>query len=256
MSTMHDRFARPLMHPDRPPPAGLASWNSSDPGVRYDVYRNNVMISLRRALASRFPVTERIVGEAFFAAMADSFIRLHPPRSPLLFRYGDELAGFAADFPPAAALPYLPDVIRLESAGGRAYHAADIAPLDPARLSEVPPGRLPGLRFALHPSVSVIRSAYPVVTIWAMNAGEAAVAPVTDWSGQDALVVRPHLTVEVLQLPPGGGAFLDALAAGQDLQSAAEDAAAAKHGFDLAANIAGALRSGVFTAIRHQGEEP
>src|SRR5690606_12456857 len=139
---------------------------------------------------------------------------------------------------------------RLESAGGRAYHAADIAPLDPARLSEGPPGRLPGLRFPLDPSVSVIRSAYPVVTIWAMNAGEAAVAPVTDWAGQDALVVRPHLTVEVLQLPRGGGAFLDALAAGRDLQSAAEDAAGADRDFDLAANIAGALRSGVFTAIR------
>jgi uncharacterized protein len=37
---------------------------------------------LIRALASRFPVTEKIVGEEFFAGMARAFIELHSPRSP------------------------------------------------------------------------------------------------------------------------------------------------------------------------------
>jgi hypothetical protein len=257
MSTMQQRFAAALMAPDSPLPDGLSSWNSRQPKARYDVYRNNVMMSLRRALASRFPAAERIVGEDFFAAMADSFIRAHPPRSPLLFLYGDDLPDFAAGFPPAQSVPYLADVIRLEIARGRAYHAADAAPLDPARLAEVAPETLSGLRFALHPSASIIRSPFPLVTIWAMNAGEMPAGWIADWSPQDALVLRPHMTVEVLRLPPGGAVFLEALADGETLTTAAEAAMAADAAFDLTAILAGALGAGAFSAIiTEQGDQP
>jgi len=257
MSTMQQRFAAALMKPDNPLPDGLTSWNAPRPQARYDVYRNNVMISLRRALASRFPATERIVGEDFFAAMADIFIRSQPPQSPLLFHYGDDLADFAAGFPPAQTVGYLPDVIRLEVARGRAYHAADAAPLDPAQLSAVPAENLPGLRFVLHPSVSIVRSSHPVVTIWAMNAGEMPTAAIADWSSEDALVVRPHFSVDVLRLPPGGAVFLETLAAGHALADAAEAAMAADAGFDLTANLAGALGAGAFSAIvTEQGDQP
>ena len=52
-------------------------------------------------------------------------------------------------------------------------------------------------------------------------------------------MIRPHLDVEVRLLPPGGAAFLLALASGQPL---AEAAAHADHaGFDLAANLAGLI---------------
>ncbi len=65
-------------------------------------------ISLVSALESRFLVARRIVGEAFFAGLAQAFIRVSPPRSPLLMFYGDALADFVADFPRAAAFPILP----------------------------------------------------------------------------------------------------------------------------------------------------
>src|SRR5882724_2689625 len=118
-------FAGALLGSDRPIPDGLTSWNRPRPERRFAVYRNNVAAGLIRALASRFPVTEKIVGEAFFAGMAQAFIALHPPRSALLLSYGDDFAGFVETFDPAAELSYLPDVIRLEAARGKAYHAAD-----------------------------------------------------------------------------------------------------------------------------------
>ncbi|MBU1316107.1 MAG: DNA-binding domain-containing protein [Alphaproteobacteria bacterium] len=257
MSSMQQRFAAALMAPDSPLPDGLSSWNSRQPKARYDVYRNNVMMGLRRALASRFPAAERIVGEDFFAAMADAFIRAHPPRSPLLFLYGDALPDFVAGFPPAQSVPYLADVMRLEIARGHAYHAADAAPLDPVRLASITPERLGDLRFTLHPAAAILRSAFPVVTIWAMNAGELPAAAIADWTPQDALVVRPHLVVEVLRLPPGGAVFLEALTDGMTLTTAAEAAMAADAAFDLAANLAGALGAGAFSAIHtDQGDQP
>jgi len=74
-----------------------------------------------------------------------------------------------------------------------------------------------GIRLKLHPSVEIVRSSHPIVTIWAMNSGALTLAPIEDWRGEDALVARPHLEVEVRLLLPGGAAFLHALAAGRPL---------------------------------------
>jgi hypothetical protein len=244
------RFAAALTDTERPVPEGLAAWNGTQPERRFGVYRNNVAMGLIGALASRFPVTEKVVGGEFFAAMALAFVRASPPRSPLLLAYGDHFGDFAAIFEPAKPLDYLPDVIRLEAARGRAYHAADAAPLAPARLADLPPERLAGLQFVAHPSISVIRSRHPVVTIWAMNSGEMPLAPIGDWHGEDALVVRPHMTVEVHRLPAGGAPFLTALADAEPLAAAVEAAMQEAGDFDLSANLAGALSAGAFTAIR------
>jgi len=247
---IQSQFAAALIDPGLAVPEGLMAWNGPKPARRFGVYRNNVAIGLIGALASRFPAAERIVGEEFFAAMAHEFIRLHPPRSPLLLAYGDDLPDFVETFQPAREIPYLPDVMRLEVARGRAYHAADAIPLDAALLATVEPGGLAELAFVPHPSASIIRSANPVITIWAMNTGEIELADIADWSGEDALVVRPHMIVEVHGLPPGGAAFLEQLFAGAALGRAFEAALAEAPDFDLSANLAGAFTAGAFMAIR------
>jgi hypothetical protein len=243
-------FAAALRDTDQPVPEGLAAWNGPRPEKRFGVYRNNVAVGLVGALASRFPVAEKIVGAEFFAAMAHEFIQQRPPLSPLLLAYGDDLADFAQRFEPADAIAYLPDVIRLEAARGHAYHAADAAPLEAAALAALDPERLIELQLVPHPSLSVLKSAHPVVTIWAMNSGVMPLAPIEDWAGEDALVVRPEMTVEVVSLPPGGATFLLALATGANLGAAVEAAMQDTEDFDISANLAGALQAGAFTAIR------
>ncbi|MFB2552697.1 HvfC/BufC N-terminal domain-containing protein [Ensifer soli] len=243
-------FVAALRDPALPPPAGLAAWNGARPDRRFRVYRDNTAIGLAGALASRFPATERIVGTDFFAALAAAYVSRHPPRSPLLLAYGDDFGDFIAGFSPAADLPYLADVARLEAARGRAYHAEDAAPLRPAALAGVAAERIGALVFVPHPSLSVLPSPYPVVTIWAMNGGDRAPAPVDFRQSEDALVVRPDMQVEVRRLPPGGRAFLAALAGGRTLADAAEAGLDVCAGFDLAANLAGLLQAGAFTAFR------
>ncbi len=78
MST-HAAFAEALLDPAAPCPPGLTSWNGSDPAQRFAIYRNNVIVGLIDALADTYPVTEELVGEAFFRAMA----REHTGGSPL-----------------------------------------------------------------------------------------------------------------------------------------------------------------------------
>lgn len=247
--TTYSAFARALTDRQMPVPDGLASWNGPWPERRFGVYRNNVATGLVEALRSRFPVTEKIVGDAFFGAMAEAYIGVEPPRSPLLLAYGDTFADFVTGFAPAAGLPYLPDMIRLEAARSHAYHAADRAPLDPEALSHVDPAGLADLIFAPHPSLSVIRSIHPIVTIWAMNSGEVPLAQIEPGRAEDALVVRPAMIVNVHRLPPGGAAFIMALQSGRTLGDAVAAAMESEPGFDLTANLAGLLQTGSFTAI-------
>ncbi len=139
---------------------------------------------------------------------------------------------------------------RLEAARTHAYHAADAEPVGAAEFARLDPARLGEAIFVLHPSVRLIRSAHPIVTIWAMHAGEAELGPIAEWHGEDALVARPHLEVETRRLPAGGAEFLRALGANRPLDVAIESARADDAAFDLTHNLAGLIGSGLVAGIR------
>jgi hypothetical protein len=242
-------FTDALLNADHPIPRGISAHNTAVPVRRFAVYRNNVVTGLAKALKNRFPVVEKIVGEEFFAAMSRIFVTERPPCSPLLATYGDDFAAFIAAFEPARELPYLADVARLEAERTRSYHAADATPLGAGRFTALDAGEIADVRIGLHPSIGIVRSSHPIVTIWAMNSGERELAPIEDWRGEDALIARPYLDVEVRALPPGGAAFLLALAASRPLGEAAGAALADHPKFDLTGNIAGLIGSGLVRDI-------
>ncbi len=244
---MQSVFADALLDPERAPPPGL---RVADAAERFAVYRNNVVSGLSRALAAGFPAVEAIVGTEFFAAMAALFVRRHLPQSPVLLDYGTALPDFLQTFAPAAELPYLADVARLELAYTRAFHAADAMPLPPETLGRIAATSLAALRLRLHPSLQVLCAAYPVATIWAMNTGRAPLTEITDWSGEDILVLRPQLTVDVIVLAPGEATFLLALQAGETLEAAASAALACSDDtFNLGAALAALFTRGAVTTL-------
>jgi hypothetical protein len=247
-------FAAALLDPGLPVPHGVVSDNAPSLNRRFAVHRNNVVAGLVEALEARFPAVEQIVGKEFFVAMARAFIQKRPPRSLLLATYGDEFAEFIGAFEPAHELPYLADVARIEAARTRAYHAADAAPLGVSELAQLDAKALSGLRLDLHPSLEIVRSAHPVFTIWAMNSGAQKLEPIETWTAEDALIVRPYLDVEVRLLPPGGAAFLRALAEGRSLDVAADAALADDAAFDLTGSLAALIGRGL--AIGSTPSEP
>lgn len=236
-------FAAALLDAGRPPPAGLRAFNGSDPAARYAVYRNNVVSSLIAALAETFPVVRELVGGAFFDAMARLFVAAHPPRSPLLAEYGAELPGFVAAFAPAADLPYLADVARLEFARVQAFHAADAPALaaDQVATQLACPERLPGACVRLHPSLHVIASPHAVASLWAAHQGLVELATVDPAWPEAALVLREHDDAAVIPLPHAAAAFVGALQGGGTLAQAIAAAAAPAadgHPFDLPSALA------------------
>jgi len=228
-------------------PSGLVGPDGRPSARRFAVYRNNVVAGLTESMKVTFPVSCRIVGEEFFVAMARAYVVADPPRSPMMLEYGAGFPSFVAGFPPAARVPYLADVARIEWAWKEAFHASDAAPLPPAALAAIPEARLSELRLRLHPSLRLVTSRYPALTIWRMNVDDGVPRPVDLASGgEDCLVVRPAAHVMVHAVPAGGAAFIRALGAGVPLGEAANAGLEAADGFDLSANLAGLISAGAF----------
>lgn len=221
-------FVAALLDAALPVPPSLSAWNGSDPGVRFAVCRNNVVHSLVAVLADSFPVVQQLVGDEFFGAMARLYLVDHPPASPLMHRYGAGLPAWMADFEPATALPYLADIARLEWSRLCAFHAADAEPVEIQALIALmqAPERLSSTSLALHPSLAVVRSAHPVVSLWSAHQQDDAtrdeqLSVLRLGSAETALVFRdPSDEALVLKLPDADAELTAAIAAGAPLGAA------------------------------------
>lgn len=235
-------FAVALLDPRRLPPPGLRAWNGSDVGRRFDVHRNNVVVSLVEVLAQTFPVLRRLLGDEDFGALAARFVREQPPRSPVMNDYGARLPAWLARQAPLRPLPWLADLARLERARVAACHAADATPLHPAALAQAlaAPETLATLRLKFQPSLAVLRSRHAVVSLWAAHQHDDAAAPAAAGPGRPeaAIVLRQHDEVLVLALPPADARLAERLHAGRPLG----DAIAAAPKADLSALLALLLR--------------
>jgi len=245
-----EAFAEAVRRADEALPEGVTSHSAGQPARRFNVYRNNFYASLINVLAGRYPVVQRLVGEEFFRAMAKVYVEQEPPRSAMILAYGGGFPDFLAGFPPVSDVPYLPDIARLEWARHTAYHAADATPLTAEDFAGVPGEQVAALTLTLHPSLTVVPSPYPIVSIWETNTFDEEVRPVSP-EAQDAMIARPEMTVEVRTLPPGAAAFIMALESGDMLGEAAGQATAADEGFDLAGNIAGLIDAGVIIGYQN-----
>ena len=238
-------FATALLDATLPIPAGLVGPDGEASPKRFAVYRNNVVAGLTEALKDAFPAVYRIVGPEFFPAMARAYVVANPPRSPILLDYGVGFPEFIGEFQPAAVLPYLADVARIERAWTEAYHAPEASPIDPAALAALATEEFPAVRFQLHPSTHLVRSQFPALTIWQMNVADGVPGPVDLASGgQDVLVVRPAADVEVRLIAGGSFEFVRALTDGASVLAAMKAALTADHRFDLSANLIGLMQAG------------
>ena len=249
-------FAGALLDPERPPPTDLTTWNGSDPATRLAIYRNNVMVSLLGVLADTFPVTRELVGEAFFRAMGQCFVRAQPPQSPVMAEYGAGFADFIAAFAPARTLPYLPDVARLEWLRLTALHAADAEPMPAECLATLLADQpdLDAWHVRLHPAFAVLRSDHAAVSIWAAHQGVGSLAEIDPSAGESAWVTRPELEVDVIPVDTATGELAARLLAGDSLAAAVGAVHEAGLNLDLSAALAGLIRARALISLDPPGE--
>jgi hypothetical protein len=209
--------------------------------------------SLIEVLAARYPVIRCLVGQLSFRIVARRFIVSEPPRIATFASFGDNFPRFLRGQGNVASFEYVADIAELEMVRGKARRAPDVRPLAAEGLLPVRAQRLNGLHITLHPSVCLVQSRFPIVTIWENNQFDDENGMIDRWSAEAALVARPFLEVEVRRLLPGGYTFVRALSEGQTVATAVRAASAATPKFEVASNLALLIDANVIVGL-HQVE--
>jgi len=188
----------------------------------FAVYRNTVLRGGIDALVANHPTVRQLVGDEWIEAAAAAFFDVVPPRDGSLAGYGEGFADFLDRFAPAAELPYLAGVARLDRAWTEAHLAADAPVLGATALAATPPERLLQAVLVPHPAARWLRFAeHPSFTIWRRHREGQALDAELAWHGEAALVLRPGLGVEWRDADPAALDFLDACAEGLPFAEAA-----------------------------------
>lgn len=241
-------FASALAEPDK---IGIEDWIRTEDisaGRRIAVYRNNSRISQTEALAGIYPAIQQLVGEEFFEHMAEYYGAKYPSTSGDLRDYGESLAQFLSAFEPAAQLPYLPDVARLEWAWHECFHAATTKAADSAVLKSLANEAAENARLSLIPASRLLISDYPIARIWefALNPSQQQEKLDLDALGDSRLLIaRSADSVNVMELTPGQFFWLDLINAGVTLETLFEQTMHSYPDFDFAVNLATFVELGV-----------
>lgn len=221
------RFAETLFS-DEPLGAGFLAWCAgphAEAGVA--AYRRGVRANLSGAVRASYPVVGRIVGDGFFEVAIRRYVAGHASTCGDLNAYGHDFGDFLAGFEPAAGLPYLPDVARMEWHVQEVYGLADAPAQDLSLLAEVGPERWGDLRFGLDPAHVVFASDWPLARLWHVNQpGYAGDFSVDFDAAQTVLIHRRPVGTAVEALTQGEAALLTTLSAGAAFEAAVARAAA------------------------------
>ena len=189
--------------------------------LRLDIYRNNVIHSLKSAIGDLYPVVKKLIGDDCFDGAAIEFVRETPPTKAALLDYGHEFCEFIAVFEPCRHLHFLRDVAQLEFDYNQAYHSADGCGFDTQQLAEVAPEKLGDLSFNCHPSLHLLVSRWPVDDIWHENQQDCpATIDLDNSQGVNLLIYRPELSVQVINLDSNCFIFLRELVGGVSINQA------------------------------------
>jgi hypothetical protein len=223
----------------------------------FAVYRNTVMKSCIDALQANFPAVTLLVGEEWFRAAAAAYVARERPSTPSLQAYGATFAAFLADFAPAAELPYLADVARLDRFWIESHRAVDAPVLDATSLVGADPGVLAGAVLVPHPAA---RWAWfpdsPAYSIWRDNRARETAGGDLLWRGEGALLTRPGDVVEWTGIDHAACRFLDACAAGRSVALAIDAALDVDADANPARMIATLLHAGAVARLNVPIDQP
>lgn len=235
------------------PHAGVSSLVSArrgNPYRRLRIYENNTRASLTATLMAVFPVTVRMVDERFFRYAASEFIRRNPPSEPRLVRYGADFPNFLRTFEALAEMPFVSETARLEWAIAEALDAASLPPLTLAALNGDASLVTPEL--ALQPSLRLVVSLWPVLSIWSAHQNGGSPDIPGGWQRRVERIAlwRQGDSIRFVRLSNAQFSFRYSLKMGLGLEKAVSRSLTHEPMFDLLGALVGLFGDGLVTGIR------
>ncbi|HET6806185.1 MAG TPA: DNA-binding domain-containing protein [Frateuria sp.] len=211
-------FGAALVGGDGEPLAPWIAARGIEPAARLRIYRHANLAIHVEALATSFPATLRLLGEACFDGVATRHAAWIGSTSGNLQAYGADFPGFLAAQPELAAYAWVAEVARLEWLRQETALAAPGSLADPLALVLALAAAIdPVVR--LQPHLRVCSSTVPVLGLWryAMESGRT-VAP--DGSPEHVLLWRAPEGIAMRAVGPALADFAGALLAGERLAAA------------------------------------
>lgn len=249
------RFLAALYADDAPGPTEAILPNGLEPAARLRIYRRSSTETHTAALRATYPAVLALVGEAFFDQTAARYRRALPSHSGNLQAFGHRFADFLESLPATSGLPYLGDVARLEWLRQQTALADDGKTLSPDALAGWSTEADGPLAILLHPSVRLLASRYPVLTIWRYAIQPSPKQLQLGDEGENVVLWRED--GEVAMAVPDAASFtcIEALVQKRVLDAANTAAQAVDAGFDLAMCMQSLLQRGLISAV-HPVDDP
>lgn len=244
------QFMAALYDPAAPGPLDAIAGHGLAPAARMRIYRRSCNETQTAALRTTYPAVLALVGDAFFDQTARGYRRVHPSQSGNLQRFGDALPAYLATLPACRSVPYMADVARLEWLRQLTILAPDSAPICAEDLAEAIRSAGDALRTVLHPSLHLLESRHPVLTIWnyALHPGNARLT--LGNVGESVVLWREDGEVAMASLDPASFACITALAGRSSLGAARDAAASVDSDFDLGTCLGSLAEHGLIIGLR------
>ncbi|WP_019939646.1 DNA-binding domain-containing protein [Bordetella sp. FB-8] len=224
-------------------PAAWVEAGGLAPVQRLDIYRHSSEEIHAAALRTAYPAVRALVGDAYFDQTALQYRRAFPSRCGNLQKFGEMFGEFLAMQVQVAGIAYLGDVARLEWQRQQVALAADAQPMsvsafvDGLALVDGP------IRLGLVPSMGVVASAHPVLTIWRFATDPENAPSALPRTGESVLIWRDADQVAMSRLHTASHACIDAIIRGRSVDAAYATAYALDPEFDLSACVMGLVQS-------------
>lgn len=181
---------------------------------RLQIYRNNVMTSLGKALTGNFPLLEKLAGREFLNATAWAYIMEHPPTESYLGPYGSDFGEFIECRKAAKDFPWLADIARLEVFINLSTHAPDDAPMLTDDIAKIPPEKLGNTHLKVRSSVFFLKSRWPLTKIREFCLDDSTEAPILESKDIFLTIYRTDsspIEVKIAELPESEYEFMKKL---------------------------------------------
>ena len=234
---LQQQFMAALYDAAKPGPTAAIAGNGLTPEARLRVYRRSCNETQTAALRATYPAVLALMGEAFFDQTASGYQKTHPSRSGNLQAFGEAFAEYLEGLSGFRALPYVSDVARLEWLRQQAILAPDAASTGREDIADVIRKAAESMRIVLHPSLQLVDSRFPVLTIWSYALRPTDENLVLGNAGEHVVLWREEGEVAMGVVDPASFACINALAHGLTVADARSAAASLDAGFDLEACI-------------------
>jgi len=221
-----------------------------DPDDRLAIYRHASQATYSHALGEAYPTVLALVGEAYFEHLAAHYRSEHPSRTGNLQDFGARFAEFLdAPTPASAHPPYLADSARLDWSRQSAALAADATPVDGRQRAAAAASNPEHLRVRLHPSLRLLRSEYPVLSIHRWCQSPSSAPPRLDDGAESVLLWREDDEVAMVATAEASAIFVESLLLDKTVDAAATAALDADPEFDAAECLGGLLSRDLITGF-------